>query len=178
MTKRVILKNTSMLYLLNLAKIVFPFLTFPYLTRVLSVDGYALVMYVRAAMQYMQIGVDFGFMLSATKHIVRAKDNRTRIIAGSKYVEADNLLRLLLPVIVFSFPAMLVGWPALGAINKPEQTSFTTIVAALTQCLGLGLLIICGQFTLYGLAIIRSITEGVLLTGRGWLCFKYKKEFN
>ena len=59
-----ILKNTSMLYLLNIAKMVFPFLTFPYLTRVLSVDGYALVMYVRAAMQYMQIGVDFGFMLS------------------------------------------------------------------------------------------------------------------
>ena len=403
-----IVKNTSMLYLLNVAKMIFPFLTFPYLTRVLSVDGYALVMYVRALMQYMQIWVDFGFMLSATKHIVNAgknmekighlvsdtilarlvlafiggfilvfavilipllsqnilytilsfisiiiscffvdylfrgleamheitiryvilrglatvftfvlvhsdedillipcldiisflicvvlvrwqlkkykiklfwprirttlfhlKDSFTyfisniattafgalntlligiflpvasvaiwtvamqiisaiqmlftpinngiypemvrnkrwglikktllifmplvligslllyffaplaiRIVAGGKYIDADYLLQLLLPVLLLSFPAMLLGWPSLGAINKVKQTSFTTIIAALVQCGGIGILILCGQFTLCALAIVRCISEGVLFATRAWLCYKYRKLFN
>ena len=400
--------NTFMLYLLNIAKMVFPFLTFPYLTRVLSVDGYALVMYVRAAMQYMQIMVDFGFMLSATKHVVRAGKNtlkishivsdtvlakllltvaggmvlavlvvcipllrqnvlytvlsfvsivlscffvdylfrglekmheitlrfvvlrglatgltfiwvrsdadillipcldivsfavtgvlvqwqlrkykirwcwprlrRTwfhlkdsfqyfvsdisttafgalntmligivlpvaqiavwtvamqivsaiqmfytpitsgiypemirskkwglitktfrrcmplvligsvglyvfaplvvRIAAGTKYAGADNLLRSLLPVVIFSFPAMLMGWPALGAIGRAKETSVTTMGAALVQCIGLGVLLLGGQFTLYGLAAVRGVTEGVLWAGRAALCYKYRRDFN
>lgn len=67
MLKNKLIQNTSMLYLLSAAKMLFPFLTFPYLTRVLSVDGYALIVYVKAVMQYMQLWVDFGFILSATK---------------------------------------------------------------------------------------------------------------
>ena len=69
--------NTAMLYLMNIAKLIFPFVTLPYLTRVLSVDGYAMVSYVKSVMQYMQLTVDFGFMLSATTAIVAAKEDRT-----------------------------------------------------------------------------------------------------
>ena len=408
MSNKTILKNTFMLYILNIAKMVFPFLTFPYLTRVLSVDGYALVMYVRAAMQYLQIFVDFGFGLSATKHIVRANNNMTkigyivsdtilarillamvggmilgimiifipllkqnilytflsfisvflscffvdylfnglekmheitvrfvvlkgivtiltfvlihsdedillipcldilafgitiilvrwqlykykiqlywprlrctwfhirdsfqyfissmattafgalntlligiflptvdvavwtvaiqivsivqtlftpiiagmypemvrhkelklikkafvwcmpmvlagslliclfapliiRIVAGTKYDNAYDVLHLLVPVIIFSFPAMLLGWPSLGAIGKAKETSASTIIAAMIQCTGLGLLILWGHFTLYWLAILRGLTEGILCAVRSFLCYKYRKLFH
>ncbi len=406
--KAKLIQNTSMLYLLNAAKMLFPFLTFPYLTRVLLVDGYALMAYVKAVMQYMQLWVDFGFILSATKNIVNAENSpkiinqivsdtmlarvllgvvgaiilfflsifipllRTNLLftwlsygavflscfmadylfrglekmheitirfvvmkgistaltfvfvhsdadilyipildilssavaliliyfqfgkynvrllvpsfrrawaylkesfeyflssvattafgafntlligiflaekdiavwavtiqligvvqmcygpiidgiypemmrnkklslikkllsifmpivvvgcaicyfaapliiylaAGDKYTAAIPIFRLMIPVLLFAFPAMLCGWPALGAIGKIRQTTLTTIISACTQCIGLGILIVGGIFSLPFIAVMRDITEGVLLGTRAGLVIKYKKDFN
>jgi PST family polysaccharide transporter len=71
-----IVKNTAMLYMMNIAKMIFPLLTLPYLTRVLSVNCYGFVSYVKAVMQYMQLIVDFGFTLSGTKDIVLSKNQQ------------------------------------------------------------------------------------------------------
>lgn len=401
------IQNTSMLYLLSAAKILFPFLTFPYLTRVLSIDGYALISYVKAVMTYMQLWVDFGFLLSATKNIVRAENDSKLInqivsdtmfarvllgvfgglilavlsaaipllrqnlifvwlsygavflscfmtdflfrglekmheitirfvvmkgistvltfvfvhsdthllyipvldilssavalilihfqlrkynvsliipslkrswgylkesaeyfassvattafntlntlligiflpeadiavwavsiqlisaiqifygpiidgiypemmrykklslikkllfifmpivlmgciicyfaapfiihlVAGNKYTAAIPIFRLMIPVLLFAFPAMMCGWPALGAINKIRQTTASSIIAACTQCIGVGLLIVGGIFTLPSIAIVRNITESVLFGTRASFVYKYRKNF-
>lgn len=76
-------RNTFMLYLMNIAKMVFPLVTLPYLTRVLSVPVYGVVTYVKAVMQYMQLLLAFGFALSATREIVASnldKDKISRIL--------------------------------------------------------------------------------------------------
>ena len=93
-----IIKNTSMLYLLNMAKIVFPLITLPYLTRVLSVETYGVVAYVKAFMQYMQLVVDFGFLLSGTKDVALALGDREKINH-----EIGNIFvaRILLCVVAF-----------------------------------------------------------------------------
>ena len=77
--KNKIASNTIMLYLMTFAKMIFPLITLPYLTRILSIDGYAVVAYVKSAMVYMQIFLDFGFMLSATKEIARADNCKEKI---------------------------------------------------------------------------------------------------
>ena len=82
-----VVKNTTMLYLMNIAKMVFPLLTLPYLTRVLTVDCYGVVSYVKAVMQYMQLIVDFGFVLSGTKDIVLARNDRNKL-----NIEVGNIL--------------------------------------------------------------------------------------
>ncbi len=66
------LKNVISLYMLTAARILFPLVTLPYLTRVLSLDVYGMVAYVKSLLAYVQILIDFGFMLSATKEIVNA----------------------------------------------------------------------------------------------------------
>ena len=71
-------KNAVMLYLMNIAKMVFPLITLPYLTRILTVECYAVVAYVKAVMQYIQIVLIFGFTLSATKDIVCANGDREK----------------------------------------------------------------------------------------------------
>lgn len=78
------LKNIFTLYGLSAAKILFPLLTLPYLTRVLSLECYGVVAYVKSVMQYMQIFVDFGFMLSGTRAIVSAAQDKNAVgsIAG------------------------------------------------------------------------------------------------
>ena len=96
LVKHRLFQNMSMLYLLNAAKMFFPLFTFPYLTRVLSIDTYAALVYTKAVMRYMQMWVDFGFLLSATKRIVRAnKDNELM-----SHIVSDTILaRLLLAII-------------------------------------------------------------------------------
>ena len=68
-----------MLYIMNIAKMIFPLIVLPYLTRVLTVPGYGVVAYVKAIMAYMQLIVDFGFMLSGTKDIVMAGEDKDEI---------------------------------------------------------------------------------------------------
>lgn len=77
--KNRLIKNTAMLYIMNIAKLIFPLLTLPYLTRVLSVDSYAVVVYVKSVMTYAQLIIDFGFILSATKDIVKADYDKEEI---------------------------------------------------------------------------------------------------
>lgn len=86
--ERQLAKNTGSLLLFHIAKIVFPLAVLPYLTRTLSTQVYGVVAYVRTVMIYMQIIVDFGFALSATKDIVKTQDDRERMSA----VIGDTLL--------------------------------------------------------------------------------------
>ena len=100
------------------------------------------------------------------------------IVGGEKYVAAEYLLRLLIPVLLFSFPSMLYGWPTLGAIGKQKQTTMTTISAALFQVVMIVMLILFRNFNLVSIAILRGCTEAVLLALRFGLYWKYRREFN
>ncbi len=93
-----IVNNTIMLMIFNIAKIVFPFITLPYLTRILTTDSYGTVAYVKTVMSYMQIFVDFGFVLSATKDIVKNKENKNKL----EFVIRDTMIaRIILGLIGF-----------------------------------------------------------------------------
>ena len=124
MNKRIV-SNTFMLYLMTFAKMIFPLLTLPYLTRILSVDGYAVVSYVKSAMVYMQILLDFGFLLSATKDIVKVIDNSQSVseILGET-LQAKFLLAILasiaISIAIFTIPMLrenvLYTYLSFGAI--------------------------------------------------------------
>lgn len=86
-----IAKNSAMLMAMNIAKMIFPLLTLPYLTRVLSTDCYGSVVYVKSVTAYLQLLVDFGFVLSATKEIVRVRHDK----AAQEKIMGDVLLARL-----------------------------------------------------------------------------------
>lgn len=91
--KKGIAFNVSMLYIMNIAKLVFPLITLPYLTRVLSVDCYGVVSYVKATMVYAQLVVDFGFMLSGVKAITELRGGKEKVgIAAGNIVAAKGML--------------------------------------------------------------------------------------
>ena len=91
-----------MLYIMNIAKLVFPLITLPYLTRVLSVDCYGVVSYVKATMVYAQLIVDFGFMLSGVKAITEAREStdRVSVITGNDVMAKGMLSLAALAVIM------------------------------------------------------------------------------
>lgn len=100
------------------------------------------------------------------------------IIGGVQYINAAPLLRCLVPVLFLSFPAMVFGWPTLGAIGKAKETTKTTVITATIQIIGLIILILFHHFTLINIAILRGLTEFVLLSTRYSYYRKFRSEYN
>lgn len=100
-----------------------------------------------------------------------------RIIGGEKYVAAYDVFRWMIPILFFSFPAQVYGWPTLGAIGKIKETTLSTVIAAVFQVVGLLVLILAGWFTLINLAVVRGITELILMVIRMFITYKNKGEF-
>ncbi len=126
-----ILKNTTMLYLMNIAKMIFPLITLPYLTRVLSVPCYGVVSYVKATMQYMQLIVDFGFLLSGTKDIVNAGKDKDRLDR-----EIGNIFLARVLLVGISLLGLCVLIPTIRILR--QNVGFTLLsfaVVALTALL-------------------------------------------
>ena len=99
------------------------------------------------------------------------------IVGGEKYIAAYHIFRLLIPVLLISFPVQLYGWPTLGAIGKIIETTKTTIIAAVVQVAGLLILIVVNKFDLALLAILRVFTEFIMLVLRLRITYKNKALF-
>lgn len=100
------------------------------------------------------------------------------IISGEQYLHSATVIRYLIPVLFISFPGMVLGWPTLGAIGKAKETTITTTITAVVQILGLFILILINRFTLINIAILRCITELLMLILRARYCYIFFDEFN
>ena len=118
-------KNTFWLAIFQLAKMVFPFLILPILTRRLSVETYGNLTFIKTVMNFLQIFLDFGFMLSATKEIAKINNDTNKI----QQIMADTLLaRLLLGGIGFLLVVILsFFFPILGNNFLFTITSYLTV---------------------------------------------------
>lgn len=146
MSRNKIATNTIMLYLMTFAKMIFPLITLPYLTRVLSVDGYAVVAYVKSAMAYMQIIIDFGFLLSATKDIVKVSDDKNMV---SKILGETLQAKILLAIIAF-----IVIFITTIAIPMLRENLFYTMLAYFS----VALTILLPDFLFRGIEQMQAIT--------------------
>ncbi len=99
------------------------------------------------------------------------------VVGGEKYVVAHTLFRWMIPILFFSFPAQVYGWPTLGAIGKVKATTASTVAAAITQVLLLAILILTHHFTLITVAISRIISEFVLMGVRMFVAYRNKALF-
>lgn len=102
--KNKLLSNTFHLYILTIVKMILPMITLPYLARVLSTDSYGLITYIKAWMQYAQLVIDFGFLLSATKMVVLYRDNPQKIgrVIGDTIIEKILLSAIALVILIIA----------------------------------------------------------------------------
>ncbi len=99
------------------------------------------------------------------------------LVGGEKYISATPVFRCMIPILLFSFPAQLYGWPTLGAIGKVKETTTSTIIAAVVQVVGLIVLIAIGQLTLIAMALLRSATEALMMVIRMAVTYANRKSF-
>ena len=120
-----------MLYLMTFSSLALPLFTLPYLTRVLSKESYATVAYVKSSMTYIQLIIDFGFILSAVKDISSAEGKSDRIgrITGQTIVA-----KLILSV--FALGVLLVMSATIGILREnPLYVSLSFIAVVVTALL-------------------------------------------
>lgn len=105
--ERNLAKNTVFLYLMTISSYIFPLFTFPYVTRVLGAEKYGVVVFTTAVMQYFQMVLEFGFILSATGEISVCRDDSCRVaeimysVLGAKMILASAGLFVLTMLCLF-----------------------------------------------------------------------------
>lgn len=90
--KRRLLKNTLMLYILTFSGYLFSFITVPYQTRVLGPEVYGKLGFAQACSVYVQLFLDFGFLLSATEDVANHREEPEVLSKILSAVTAGKLL--------------------------------------------------------------------------------------
>lgn len=93
--KGTLLKNTVMLYILTFSTYIFGFITVPYQTRVLGPEIYGVLGFATACSVYVQLFLDFGFLLSATEDVSNNRNDKQML---SRIMSAVAACKLLLSV--------------------------------------------------------------------------------
>lgn len=88
------------------------------------------------------------------------------VLGGKEYLPGAYVIPYVAPVLLLSYPAMLLGFPVLAAIGREKLLTASSVAAALFHISGLAVLALTGSFTIVSVAVLRSCTEFVLLALR------------
>lgn len=128
-----ILRNMAALSLLQVANMVLPLATLPYLFRVLGPDHFGAYVFAQAAIAYLVLLADYGFNWSATGEIAKVQDDRdavSRIFwktqAAKALVACGGLVLLVLgvllvPKLIEMRPILFATFPlVVGTVLFPQ----------------------------------------------------------
>lgn len=113
--KKTIFKNFTALGIIQILNYAIPFITLPYLARVLSVDKFGLIFFAQACIDYITRFVDFGFNQSGVRELAINRDDSQKVneIFNSIFFVKFGLLItsfLFLSIIIFSFNKFRSDW--------------------------------------------------------------------
>lgn len=118
------------------------------------------------------------FLIIGSFIVYFGADLIVQIIGGNKYLPAARYLIEFIPFLSISFFSIMFGWPLLGAIGRVRETTFTTVLTAIIQVLGIVVLVLFNLLTITNLIILRSVTELFMGVLRLSFAIKYRSEFN
>ncbi len=90
------IQNVFYMSLVQIAGLLLPLLTFPWMTRALQPEGLGTYAFALAFLSYFQVLVDFGFGLAGTKKVAEIRDNNDAL---DRYFWAAQSVRALLCVL-------------------------------------------------------------------------------
>lgn len=93
-----IYKNFGYLGLLDMCNMLFPFITYPYLIRVLGAELYGATAFAKAIISYFSILINYGFEISATKSVSVNRNDKEKL---SEIVSSVYIIKGLFFVIAF-----------------------------------------------------------------------------
>lgn len=100
--KKRLVNNFISLSVLQLANYVLPFVTIPYLVRVIGPENFGIIAFSQAITQYFIILTDYGFNLSATRKIAINRDKKHIVSTIYSSVLAAKFILLLLSLLILS----------------------------------------------------------------------------
>lgn len=132
---------------------------------------------------HMVVGCDFGFakrliilsipfVLGGTALFCVIAEPIVLILGGPEYLSGAYVLRIVSPVLIFSFYGMLIGWPILGAMGRVKELTRTTVVSSIANVMALCAVTLFGFASIACFAVIRSATEFTMCSLRVFECWK------
>lgn len=114
-SKRILLQNTLMLYILTFSNYLLSFALVPYESRVLKPEAYGDLGVASAIMVYFQLFIDFGFLLSGTQEVSMYRDNQERLRHITTTITCCKLLlagmsAVILTILCQALPAWQDRW--------------------------------------------------------------------
>ncbi|WP_342580957.1 flippase [Ureibacillus sp. FSL W7-1570] len=103
--KRRLIENFSALTIMQFLNYLLPFITLPYLARVLTIEGYGVYIFSQSFIQYFIILIDFGFDLSGTREISINRNNSKKL---SEIFSSILVIKFILMIISFIFLVILI----------------------------------------------------------------------
>lgn len=76
---KVLAENFAYLSLLQVASYIFPFITMPYLARVIGVTGFGKISFAGAVIVWIQTIADWGFNLTATRDVAKIREDKDKV---------------------------------------------------------------------------------------------------
>jgi PST family polysaccharide transporter len=98
------------------------------------------------------------------------------LIFGTEFVGVAPILRVMLPIVIFTLPSYLLGFPTLGAMGLSKHANNSIIFAALAQLLMILILAISGNITVLTLAATTTIAELMVLIYRAIVVYINKNK--
>ncbi len=118
------------------------------------------------------IAVIINFFICACMFIL-AKPIIT-IFYGQEMENAYKIFRIFCIIASFDIPAILVGYPLLGAMGYSNIANYSVILASIVHILGLAALYFTGHLNIYSIALMVLVTEAVVFIVRFGAICKYK----
>lgn len=108
---KTLVSNFAYLSLLQVVGYVFPFITMPYLARVIGVEGFGKIAFAAAIMVWFQTIADWGFNFTATRDVAKNRDNKEKVSEIFSNVFWARIFLMLLSlcvllVCVFAIPKL------------------------------------------------------------------------
>mgnify|MGYP002510302069 CR=1 FL=1 len=98
------------------------------------------------------------------------------VLGGEEFVPGGYVIPMVAPILLFSFPAVMLGFPVLGAVGRIKKLTTSSVTASLFQICGLFLLALTGLFTLQTVAALRCSCEAVLMLTRIYFVWRFWRE--
>ncbi|MGE8431906.1 MULTISPECIES: flippase [Chryseobacterium] len=113
--------NFSYLFIINIANYIIPFVTFPYIVRVIGVEKFGLLSFALSIITYFTIIVDYGFNLYATREVSINRNSRTKL---NQIFSNVVFIKIMLSILCFIVLCIVISlFPILR--NNPEVYLYT-----------------------------------------------------
>jgi PST family polysaccharide transporter len=126
LAKHRVVRNALALYGIQAANYILPWITFPYLTRVLGAEKFGLLGVAQAFIQYFVVVTEYGFNFTATRDISICRDDADRV---SRIFTSVMIAKTLLMLACFvAMMTIVFAVPQLRADLPLYLISFTAVV--------------------------------------------------
>ena len=98
------------------------------------------------------------------------------VLGGQEYLSGSYVIALASPLLVFSYPAVMMGYPILAAVGWVKELTATSVATGIFHITGMVLLVAFGVFNINTVAVLRCCTEVVLMLMRAYYVLKFRTQ--